>query len=227
MLKKKKKKNTIHLLCWETKQQAKGLAPKGRKEATTAGEPSYKQCFSRGGIPLSYRKGRALRVSRQWEAQGQAPRAQTTEEEVRHVGVRGHALHSALAPFLCATDSPSHEKVEKRKKKKAVLAHHQHFKPGLSTVGARPPAVLAPSSPTSVPTAPTGQPRPAHLGPQRCTPDKHHSAVPAGPRPSPVKPVIMGSEAAFPNPQAQKSSTLYSQQPRHASNPSMHLQRNG
>lgn len=78
-----------------------------------------------------------------------------------------------------------------------------------------------------LPTAPTGRPRPAHLGPQRRTPDKHHSAVPARPRRSPVKPVIMGSEVAFPNPQAQKSSTLYSQQPRHASNPSMHQQRNG
>ena len=99
--------------------------------------------FSRWDPSVLHSKGQTLRVSRRWEAQGQAPHAQTTEEEVRHVGARGHALHSASAPSLCATDSLNHEKVEKRKKK-AVLAHHQHFKPGLSTVGARPPAVLQP-----------------------------------------------------------------------------------
>ena len=39
----------------------------------------------------------------------------------------------------------SEPRKSRKKKKKAVLAHHQHFKPGLSTVGARPPAVLQPN----------------------------------------------------------------------------------
>ena len=161
-----------------TKQQAKGHALKGRKEATTAGEPSYKQRFSPGGIPLSYSKGRALRVSRRWETQGQVPHAQKTDKEVRHVGARGHTSHLALAPSLRRTNSPSREKVEKRKeKKKPCWPTTSIFKPGLSTVGSQPlswhpAAPMNPGgrSPTSVLTAPTGWPCPAHLGPQRSTP---------------------------------------------------------
>ena len=109
--------------------------------------------------PSVLSKGRALRVLRWWEAQGQVPRAQKTEEEVRHVGAQGHALRLALAPSLCPTNSPSHEKVEKRKEKQtAVLAHQPWAEPcgqaatrclgtSSSTCDPRGPAAGRPSRP--------------------------------------------------------------------------------